>query len=173
MTLEDAAALSQIVGAIAVVASLVFVGFQIRGNSRALRAATAQAVHDNYAAWYSALMSDPGALDASARGFTDYAGLPPADRARFVCIYMAFLSHSQNAFHQWKAGHLSDALWVGWEALMMNLVNTKGGAEFWAERSYVFGKEFQAHVAEIMTRKPDPRAKALGVVPVTHVTKPA
>ena len=53
---------------------------------------------------------------------------------------------------------------------MMNLVNTPGGAAFWAERSYVFGQEFQNHVAEIMKRKPDPRARAFGVVPVTFST---
>ena len=53
---------------------------------------------------------------------------------------------------------------------MMNLVNTPGGAAFWQERSYVFGKEFQDHVAEIMKRQPDPRARALGIVPVEHRT---
>lgn len=53
----------------------------------------------------------------------------------------------------------------------MNLVNTPGGAAFWAERGYVFGAEFQSHVADIMKRKPNPRAKAFGVVPVTHVTE--
>jgi len=84
---------------------------------------------------------------------------------------MAFLSHTQNAFHQWKEGQLSDGLWVGWEALMMNLVNRPGGADFWGERGYVFGKDFQDHVAEIMKRTPDPRAKSFGVVPVTHVTR--
>jgi len=54
---------------------------------------------------------------------------------------------------------------------MMNLVNTPGGAAFWQERSYVFGPDFQAHVRAIMMRKPDPRAKAFGVVPVTHTTE--
>lgn len=47
MTFEEISALSQIAGGFAVMASLVFVGLQIRDNSRAVRAATAQAVHDN------------------------------------------------------------------------------------------------------------------------------
>ncbi len=170
MTLEDISLLSQIVGGFAVMASLVFVGLQIRDNSRAVRAATAQAVHDNYAGWYTALLGNESALATSAKGFVDLGALTPAEKAQFVCTMMAFLAHSQNAFHQWKEGHLSDGLWRGWEALMMNLVNTSGGAAFWAERSYVFGHEFQDHVAEIMKRKPDPRARAFGVVPVTYST---
>lgn len=173
MTLDHWASLSQIVGAVGVIASLIFVGLQIRDNSSAVRSATAQAVHDNYASWYISLSDNEAALATSAKGFVDLNSLSPAEKAQFVCTMMAFLSHSQNAFHQWKEGHLSDGLWAGWEALMMNLVNTPGGAAFWAERGYVFGAEFQNHVADIMQRKPDPRAKAFGVVPVTHVTAQA
>lgn len=170
MTLDQVASLSQIIGAVGVIASLIFVGLQIMDNSRAVRSATAQAVHDNYAGWYIDLSGNESALATSAKGFVDLNSLSPAEKAQFVCTMMAFLSHSQNAFHQWKEGHLSDGLWAGWEALMMNLVNTPGGAAFWGERGYVFGKEFQDHVAIIMKRQPDPRAKAFGVVPVTHVT---
>jgi hypothetical protein len=170
MTLEAVYYISQIVAVFAVIASLVFVGLQVRDSSRAVRAATAQAVHDNYAGWYTALLGNENALATSAKGFVDLNSLTAAEKAQFVCTMMAFLAHSQNAFHQWKEGHLSDGLWRGWEALMMNLVNTPGGAAFWAERSYVFGQEFQDHVAEIMKRKPDPRARAFGVVPVTYST---
>jgi hypothetical protein len=168
MTLENIYYIGQTVAVIAIFSSLIFVGFQIRENSAAVRSATAQAVHDNYGAWYMAQGADAEALSASIKGFLDYEGLAPIEKAHFVCTYMAFLSHSQNAFYQWKEGHLSTDLWKGWEALMMNLVNTPGGAAFWRERCYVFGEKFQHHVDEIMTRKPDPRARALGVVPVTQ-----
>ena len=170
MTLETVYFLSQIAAALCVVGSLIFVGLQVRENSKAVRSATAQAVHDNYGSWYVALAGNEPGLSASTKGFTDLSALSPTEKAQFVCIYMAFMSHSQNAFHQWRAGHLSDGLWRGWEALMMNLVNTPGGAAFWQERSYVFGKEFQDHVAEIMKRQPDQRARALGIVPVEHRT---
>ena len=153
------------------VASLIFVGLQIKDNSDAVRAATAQAVHDNYASWYMALAADDQALAACTKGSLDLNSLSPSDKAQFTCVFMSFLSYTQNAFHQWKGGHLSDGLWVGWEALMMNLVNTPGGALFWTERGYVFGKDFQDHVVAIMKRTPDPRAKSFGVIPVTHVTR--
>jgi len=45
---ETLASWSQILGVVGGPATLIFVGFQIRDNSRAVRAATAQAVHDNY-----------------------------------------------------------------------------------------------------------------------------
>lgn len=172
MNLQTLVSWSQIIGVIGGLATMIFVGLQIRGNSEAVRAATAQAVHDNYAGWYLALSGNESALETSAKGFTDLGSLTAAEKMQFVCTFMAFLSHSQNAFHQWRQEHLSDGLWAGWEALLMNLVKTPGGAAFWNERGYVFGQEFQDHVKRIMARQPDPRAKAFGVVPLAQVSGP-
>jgi hypothetical protein len=58
MTLQDWSNLAQVVGAIAVVISLVYVGFQIKRNTSAVRSATAQAIHNNYGDWYMNLMGD-------------------------------------------------------------------------------------------------------------------
>lgn len=170
MDLATIVSLSQIVGVVGGVASLIFVGLQISDNSNAVRAATAQAVHDNYASWYMCLAANEHALSACAKGSIELSSLTNSEKEQFTCVFMAFLSHTQNAYHQWKEKQLSDGLWAGWEALMMNLVNTPGGAAFWRERGYVFGNDFQDHVVEIMQRKPDPRAKSFGVIPVTHVT---
>jgi len=170
MSLEQIFFLSQSVAAIGVMASLVFVGFEIRNNARAVRSATAQSVHENYATWYLELADNAAARAASVKGFADLGSLTADEKTQFVCTYMAFLSHSQNAFHQWREGHLASGLWACWEALMMNLVNTPGGAAFWAERSYVFDEAFRDEVTVIMKREPNPVARALGVVPVRHRT---
>jgi hypothetical protein len=31
-------------------------------------------------------------------------------------------------------------LWMGWELLIMNLVSSPDGKEFWKERGYLFGQ---------------------------------
>ena len=170
MTLEQIFFATQSIAAVGVIASLVFVGIQVRDSAKAVRAATAQAVHENYASWYLSLADNASALATSTKGFLDLGSLSPAEKAQFVCTFMAFMSHSQNAFHQWRLGHLAKDLWACWEALMMNLVNTPGGAAFWAERSYVFDEAFRDEVTVIMKREPNPVARALGVVPVRHRT---
>jgi hypothetical protein len=169
MTLEQIYFLSQTIAAAGVIASLIFVGIQVRDDARATRSATAQAVHENYATWYLALADNEGTLATCIKGFVDLDSLSPPEKARFVCVFMALMSHSQNAFYQWRQGHLADQLWACWEALMMNLVNTPGGAAFWSERSYVFGSDFGAEVESIMRQRPNPAAKAFGVVPIRHL----
>jgi hypothetical protein len=164
VTLQDLGNLGEILGALAVVVSLFYVGSQIRQNTAAVRSSTAQAVHDNYAAWYSHLAADGELVRISIQGLKDYASLPDVEKARFVSNFMAFLSYSQNAFYQWREGSLTPQLWVGWEALMINLVSSPGGKQFWAERAYAFGEEFRSHVVNvIMKRTPAPEARPLGV----------
>jgi hypothetical protein len=167
MTLEHIFQISQIAAALGVIASLVFVGLQVRDNAKAVRSAAAQAVQDDYSHFFMTLGCSPSALATHLKGMTDLDALSDVEKAQFVSISMVYLSDAQNAFHQWKEGHLADELWSCWEALLMNLVNTPGGAAFWRERSYIFGAQFQREVKNIMSREPDPRAKAWGVIPLT------
>ena len=75
MTLQDWSNLAQVIGALAVVISLFYVGFQIKRNTSAVRSATAQAVHDNYADWYMNLMGDAELNRIAIKGLKDYSSL--------------------------------------------------------------------------------------------------
>jgi hypothetical protein len=107
------------------------------------------------------------ALATVLKGFGTLESLSSAERAQFNCIFLAFISHSQNAFHQWRQGHLAYELWACWEALLMNMVHTVGGKAFWRERSYVFARDFRDEVDAIAAREPHRDARAFGVLPLT------
>lgn len=72
VTLQEVASIAEIAGGFAVVISLIYVGLQLRQNTSAIRSATAQAVHDNYAAWYINLPNDPALNDLVIKGLQDY-----------------------------------------------------------------------------------------------------
>lgn len=167
--LEDWARLADIAGAGGVIGSLIYVAFQIRKNTAAVRSAAAQAVHDNYSAWYSSVQSDPSLLAISIKGMRDYSSLSEVEKSQFIAMFMAFSSYSQNAFFKWRDGSLSGELWQGWELLTMNFISTPGGKEFWKERGYVFGDSYRRHVeSEIMPRKPHPEAKPWGAFKIAE-----
>ena len=163
MDLQDLANIGQVIGAVAVVVSLFYVASQIRQNTNAVRSATAQSVHENFATWYHLLAEDAEVARIAVDGLRDYASLSEVDKARFIATFMAFLSYSQNAFIKWREGSLSHALWSGWELLMMNLVSAPGGRAFWQERGYLFGSELRDYVEnDLMRRKPHPNARPMG-----------
>ena len=163
MTLQDLGSIGEFLGALAVVVSLFYVASQIRQNTSAVKSATAQAVHDNYATWYTSISRDPELAQLLISGLRDYKALSEVEKARFIASIMVFLSYSQNAFYKWHDGSLTADLWIGWEALMLNLFGSPGGRDFWAERSYVFGEEFRNHVEQVIMKKsPNPAARPFG-----------
>jgi len=163
MTIQDLSAIGEIVGAIATVATLIYLAIQIRENTKAVQSAAAQSVHEAFATWYRMLAADPVLSQVVTDGLRDYASLSETNKARFVATFMAFLSCSQDAFIKWREGSLPAELWCGWELVMMNLVIAPGGREFWTERGYLFGEDFRRHVEnDLMKRKPHAKAKPMG-----------
>ena len=163
MNIESMANYADVIGGIAVIVSLIYVGIQIRSNTNTARSAPAQSVHEAFATWYRMLASDAALAQLVIDGLRDYSSLSETDKARFVSTFMAFIPCAQDAFIKWREGSLSAELWMGWELVMMNLVSAPGGKDFWSERGYVFGEEFRNHVENvIMKRKPHPKAKPQG-----------
>ena len=170
MTIQDLGSIGELVAAIATVATLVYLAIQIRSNTYAVRSAAAQSVHEAFATWYRMLAADAALAQLVTDGLRDYASLSETNKARFVATFMAFLSYSQDAFIKWREGSLSADLWLGWELVMMNLVNAPGGKDFWGERGYLFGDEFRDHVEnDIMKRKPNPNAKPMGAFSIGDI----
>jgi len=167
MSLNDLANIGQVIGAIAVVISLIYVALQIRQNTNAVRSATAQTVHEHFAKWYHLVAADDELSQIVANGLRDYASLSEKERVRFIATFMAFLSYSQNAFLKWREGLLASPLWLGWELVIMNLVCAPGGKALWQDRAYMFGDEFRRYIEnDVITRQPHPDAKPMGVFPI-------
>ena len=172
MNLNDLANIEQVIGALAVVVSLIYVALPIRQNTNAGRAATAQSVHEHFDSWYHLLASNESLSQVVIDGLKDYESLSEKDKARCVATFMAFLSYSQNAFPKWRRGLLEPSLWLGWEQVIMNLAGSPGGRAFWTERAYLFGEEFRRHVEDdLMKREPHPDAKPLGAFPIGQPVK--
>jgi hypothetical protein len=162
-TLEKFQKLSELVAALAVIATLAIVAYEVRQNTTAIRSAAAQAVNENFTDWYTAVQDHPELLALSMKGMKDYKGLEAVDKAQFIAVYMPNLLNSQNAFYHWRDGSLSPELWQGWEFIVTIFLTTPGGKEFWSERGYLFGSGFQKHVDEVLlTREPHPKAKPWG-----------
>ncbi len=167
MTIQDVGSIGELVGAIATVATLVYLAIQIRSNTLALRSTAAHSVHESFATWYRMLAGDAGLSELMAKGLRDYSVLSETERARFVSTSMAFLLCTQDAFIKWREGTLAPDLWSGWELVTMNLVKAPGGEVFWQERSYMFGAAFRDHIENVvMKRDPHPDAKPLGAFPI-------
>ena len=162
-TLEKTHKLGELAAAIAVVISLLFVGLEIRQNSATVQNTAAQAVHENFADWYTSAQGDPALLALSTKGMRDYSSLSEIEKAQFIAMFMAFSLHTQDAFMKWREGSLSQELFRSWEYVAMNFFSTPGGKAFWEERGYLFADDFHDYIVnDIMVREPHPMARPWG-----------
>ena len=105
------------VGLLLVVASMVFVGWEIRQNTASVRAQTRQFLTENHREWVMAMASDPSMIaDYNDTYWPDNPSAPAATRASYTMF--ANLRHLENVFLQVQEGVVDESVfrtygWVG------------------------------------------------------------
>ncbi len=143
MSLGDWAAIAEIVGALAVVASLVYVGSQIRQSNAVMRAEAHRDIELKIA--------DLAAQMAANKRFTESLALirddrprdsfAPADRSNIALILIGFIRVYQACFHQHREGVVTDKIL---EIADSQLFRTRFVRDSWPRWKDEFDPEFAA-----------------------------
>ena len=116
----------ELLAAIAVVISLIFVGVQIRDNTIASKAATYQET----VAYDMELLLNVGSTPDKARVFFTFVNDPDSlDEDEFLqgrTLLTASIRHFENLYVQHEAGMLSDEAWATRESLIKNVIRSPG-----------------------------------------------
>ena len=76
-------AIGEVVGGVAVIATLLYLAVQIRQNARSVRNAASLSVNEGLAEINRRVSNDPEFADLWLRGLKDYGGLTGVERMRF------------------------------------------------------------------------------------------
>ena len=127
--LQEYALIAEIISAFAVIISLVFVGLQIRGNTKATQAST---FHEIAALDIQILLS-LGATSDSARIIHTFRGNPEslsdAEHNHGFYLFGAEIRHVENLFLQNENKMLSKKNWESRKALVEGMVLSPGFGE--------------------------------------------
>ena len=167
MNLNDLANLGQIIGAVAVVVSLIYVALQIRQNTNAIRSAAAQTVHEHFASWYRLVAADPDLSQIVVNGYARlFITLGNAESAVHRYLHGVCLLLTE-CVSQMAREIARPATVDGVGACHHEPCVRAGGKAFWKDRGYMFGEEFRHYVEDdLMKRTPHPDAKPMGAFPV-------
>ncbi|MEO1042469.1 MAG: hypothetical protein AAFX52_09265 [Pseudomonadota bacterium] len=151
MTLEEFYYLSQIGAGIGVIATLVFVGIQIRQNTQALRAANYAKTTDSFNAVNLAVASHEGLGTIMARGMpSDLSALTPVERVRFDFAALSAFRIFEVLHYQQKLGLSDKELWDAERATLLELVRAPGLRVWWQENRLSFTKEFRTLMNDVV-----------------------
>lgn len=142
-TLAQAYYLAEIIGVFAIILSLVYVGRQLKQNTKATKIAASQAFVQMYNTFTSDLAGSHEIADIWYRGLADFKGLNPADTVRFSAVASQLFRVLQSAYIQCKDGALEEELWIGFEQSMYDALTHRGLKDWWLIRERWFGMEFR------------------------------
>ncbi len=83
MNWEAIGAIGEVVGGVAVIATLLYLAVQIRQNAQSVRNAASLSVNEGLAEINRRVSNDPEFADLWLRGLKDYGGLTGVERMRF------------------------------------------------------------------------------------------
>ena len=120
-TLSDWASIAEILGAVAIVVSLLFVGFQINDGNRETRAARIQAASDAEMVFANTILSEAGIWEKILTGVPLSAG---EETRKGIILYSMLFANNENRYLQMKAGYLENRPGLGLEMVALPFYDT-------------------------------------------------
>lgn len=142
------AAFAEILGSVAVVASLIFVGYQLRQGQSIERANAQRDLLVQANEFISILAKDEKQFDAVRNCFLDFDGAPDIDKERFNAWAFNLLHITEQAYYMHKDGFLNDASFSGFEQGMLAIIRTRGGGQWWKLSYNLIGKDVGNYLAK-------------------------
>ena len=154
MTLEELAFVAEIVGTLAVVASLIYVSIQVKDGARAARSA---AVTDATAAVQS-IYQELGANSQMSvlffKGLTDPNSLTRHEQFQYLMLMHSFFLAFQRNFLLSREGTLNVELRDSIGTAIHTINHLPGCRFYWRQRKSFFQPEFVVWVEELLDRAP-------------------
>ena len=150
LKLSDMAHIAEIVGAVVIVVSLIYVGIQVNDSTRAVRSATANETTAAMSAWYVTVGSSEQATRVFYDGMTNPESLSNQELTQYIYMSHGLFLEYQAAFYLSQEGTLD-------LRLQQSLVNTIAGVrempgflKYWQQRRDLFEPGFREFVDDLI-----------------------
>ena len=144
-------ALGELIGAVAVVATLVYLSSQLRQNTKALRSSTWQAIQSSEHEYDMHLNRDTELLDIVIRGNKGREFLKSdIERLRFEISQKQLLDQFHNLHYQYELGMIDEDWWQSWMLQFREAFMWPGFREVAEARRLLLRPSFQTIVDDLL-----------------------
>jgi hypothetical protein len=164
MNWDAIGAIGEIVGAVAVVTSLVYLAVQIRVSSGALRTGTRDSAFHALMKWNQDVMADPELVWIYQAGSKDIGCLDEIQRMRFGHIMYSFFKLFENLYLHVLDGSVEEDVWTYNQAMLISYANQPGAQEYLGKRKEIFDPRFWGFLEKNRTTDLLPWSEKAGLV---------
>ena len=158
-TLQDWANLAEIVGNVAIIFSLLFVGLQIADSTKEMRAAAAHNATESLQSWYVEMGTSAQAAEVFRQGMNDPSVLSNEEKFQFLMSFHSAILAYQHVYFLGIEGTLDESLYQAMSATMGAAAPTKGFQWYWKQRGHFFTPEFRGFIEKLMLSSKDDGAE--------------
>lgn len=156
MTLENLNIIAQLIAAAAVVASLVFVGVQLRNSTKETQMASLQSVLDGCRdRFFVPGYTDPNFLRMFATGLTDMARLTADEKRQFNFALFDQCFQVQHVMQLRDHGTLAQVDFDAWLYYVASLFQCPGGRDMWPYITTTITPTIRELIEDYLKKNPD------------------
>jgi hypothetical protein len=152
LTLEQAYYIAQMVAAVILVLSVIYLALQVRQNTHALRLSNFQAGSANWANVLGMMTNNEEVTDIYRRGIAANDTLNEIDQFRFSMLGLQILRMFNENFEQQHEGAVRKARWEALQRSHIDIMQTPGMQALWSLRKHWFPDDFQVYMGNIIER---------------------
>ena len=147
--LAEWASIAEIIGSIAVVASLIFVGLELRQASEQLQLISDIEADLSNASLSIRIAESPELSDLIYRGERDPESLSDQELDRFTNIALPRLAIWENTYDSYLIGNLSESDWKAWDTFYRARWNWPGYKYIYLKYQIGFGNRSLEYFADV------------------------
>ena len=152
MNLQDLASVAEIVGGVAVVVSLIYVGLQVNDSTSAIRSAAASDATTAMQSWYLEMGRNRQASDAWFNAMTSPEPLPAHDEFQFLMSMHTAILGMQNSYLLSKEGTLDEEFREAVTTAIIAVKDLPGMDRYWRQRRGFFHTGFAEYVDSLLAQ---------------------
>lgn len=169
MSLEDLGNIGELVAAVAVVVSLIYLAAQIGQNTRWLRASLADVHFRGVADWLSNVASNSELGKTFFVGLQQFDDLNDEEQRQFLFLILSFFKTYERLHYQYCQGNVEEKLWSRETAPLLLFIGSSVFETWWTARRDWFQEDFQREVERLrgveITTKSEQLRKSMAARP--------
>ena len=148
--LKKIALIVEILGGVAILISLIFVGIQLKDNTKATRSSTATATIGTMTDWYVTMGTNSEASSTFWKFLSDPNSMTKEEQLQHIYNLHGLILTFQNSYYLALEGTLDERIPESLNQVIIGVKDQPGFQLYWKARKSIFFKEYRDYVDEIM-----------------------
>ena len=152
MNWEAIGAVANVLAALGVMATLIYLAIQIRQNTKAVRSSSIENLIHSLAATAQATVKNEYIVALMLKANAEPETLSEEERVRMHFWFVMTIRRFEGVYFQRELGFVDAAVIEGFERSHMSILASKSGQAWWANTKEIFSSGFVSYVEELLRK---------------------